>query len=142
MPAATVDLTIEQGATWNQIIIWTDSTGAPVPLTGFIGRMQARTTIPGSSTLIDLTTANGGVLIDAPNGTITLVMTAAQTAALNWPAGSWVQDVGFYQLELESPTGFVTRLLKGKITLDPEVTRAAGPLGSGAAPSSLVHIGE
>lgn len=122
MPAAVAEYTIEQGATWVQEVWWEDDNGNPIDLTGYIARMQARAALPDPGTLVDLTTENGGIDIDGPNGKITLTMDADATAALDWPAGRHAPGNGIFQLELESPTGFVTRLLKGTITLDPEVT--------------------
>lgn len=121
MPAAVADFTIEQGATWVQDIWWEDETGTPMVLTDYIARFQARSSLSDVGTLVDLTTENGGIEIDGPAGKITITMDADATAALDWPAGRHVQSTGIYQLELESPTGFVTRLLKGNLTLDPEV---------------------
>jgi len=86
----------------------------PVTLTGFVGRMTVRDRI-GGAVLAALTTADGGVLIDAINNTITLVIPAADTAAYTW-------NRGVYDLELESAGGVVTALLSGAITLTKEVT--------------------
>jgi hypothetical protein len=127
MPAAVADYTIEQGATWEQDVWWEDSDGNPIDLTGYTARMQARAALPDVGTLVDLTTANGGIVLTPAEGKLTLIMTAAQTAALNWPSGRHAPGSGVYQLELESPTGFVTRLLKGTLTLDPEVTHPVEP---------------
>lgn len=127
MPAAVADYTIEQGATWEQDVWWEDSNGNPIDLTGYTARMQARAAAGDPGTLVDLTTENGGIVLVPAEGKITLVMDADATAALDWPAGRHVASNGIYQLELESPTGFVTRLLKGTLTLDPEVTHPVEP---------------
>jgi len=121
MPAAVADFTIEQGATWVQDIWWENSDATPKDLTGYTARLQARGKLDDPGTLVDLTTENGGIVITPAEGKITLTMSAAQTAALDWPAGQYVQQSGVYQLELEDATGFVTRLLKGTLTFDPEV---------------------
>lgn len=121
MPAAVLDFTIEQGATWMEDIWWEADDGSPMPLTGYTARFQARSALTDPGTLVDLTTENGGIEIDGPTGKITLIMDADATAALDWPSGRHAVGQGIYQLELESPTGFVTRLTKGSLTLDPEV---------------------
>ena len=123
MPAAVADFTIEQGATWEQEVWWENADGTPKDLTGYAARMQARGKLDDPGTLVDLTTENGGITIDGAAGKITLFMSDAETAALDWPAGQYVQQSGIYQLELVNAAGdgFVTRLLRGTLTLDPEV---------------------
>lgn len=86
----------------------------PVTLTGFVGRMTIRDRI-GGTVLVSLTTANGGVVVDAASKTILLVITAAATAAFAW-------SKGVYDLEMESAGGVVTALLSGAITVTKEVT--------------------
>ena len=117
MPAATVNLTIEQGATWSQSIQWkTDTPAAAVNLTGYTARMQARRTAASADEAVELTTENGRIAITTATGTITLSLTAAVTAGL--VAGGYV-----YDLELVSSGGAVTRLAQGALTISAEVTR-------------------
>lgn len=123
MPAATVDFTIEQGATFVKDFVWQDEDGEARDLTGYTARLQARSSIAETGTLVELTTENGGIEIFPVDGRIRVKMSAAETSALNWPPAQFAPGVGVYQLELEDADGFVTRLLKGKITLDPEIVR-------------------
>lgn len=139
MPAAQLDLIIEQGSTWIEAFDLTqqvvtdgvpqvNADGDPVleimPLTGHTARMQARSTVVSDTQLVTLTTENGGIVIDGAAGRITLTMSAAATALLSWSAaGQYVGSTGMYQLELITPGGVVSRLLAGKITLDPEIVR-------------------
>jgi hypothetical protein len=53
---------------------------------------------------------------DAANGTITMGLTAANTA--NIKAGRYVYDV-----EIEDGQGSVTRIFEGIVTVSPNVTR-------------------
>lgn len=117
MAAVTYDFTIEQGATLREIITWTNADGTPINITGWTGRLQARADIDSPTKLLDLTTANGGIIIGGSNGQLTIFMSDTQTSALTWSGSS------IYDLELVAPGGDVTRLLKGTITLDREVTR-------------------
>jgi hypothetical protein len=114
--AASYNFTIEQGATFEAEIEWRDGSNALVNLTGFSARMQIRTSIAAASFALELTNANGRIVLGGAAGTVQLVLAAADTAALG--AGSYV-----YDLELVHPSGKVTRLLKGAITVDAEVTR-------------------
>ena len=117
MAAAQYDLVIEQGATWSQSVQWkTGSPAAAVNLTGYTARMQLRTNVTASTAALALTTENGRISITANTGTVTLSISATDTAALT--AGRYV-----YDLELVSGGGQVTRLIEGVVTVSAEVTR-------------------
>ncbi len=74
----------------------------PVDLTGYEARMSIKDKEGGTELLL-LSTANNKLVIDVAKKTITLVLTAAETAALLWKKG--VTD-----LELVSPAGIVSKL--------------------------------
>lgn len=116
MSAAQFTLEIAQGETLAQTFVWQNDAGQPVDLTGYTARMQVRERHESQTVLLELTTANGGIQLGGASGTITLSMSATQTAALTWRRG-------VYDLELVSPAGVVTRLLEGVATVSPEVTR-------------------
>jgi hypothetical protein len=84
-------------------------------LTGYTARMQARATVAASSTILSLTTENGGITLGGTDGTITLFMSATTTAALT--AGEH-----YYDLEIVNGA-VVERVLQGRFEVDPEVTR-------------------
>ena len=115
MLAGTYKITCDQGATFERVITVRDSTGTPMNLTGYTARMQVRPEIESSTTLVELTTANGRITLGGVLGTITLSMNAATTAAIT--------DDGVYDLEIISSGGAVHRVLKGRFVLDLEVTR-------------------
>lgn len=115
MAAGIWNITIEQGATFDKLITITLPSGDPMPLTGYSARMQIRREVDSASPLIELTDANGRIELGGALGTVRLLISATDTAALG--------DDGVYDLELVSGTGEVTRLLKGKARLDEEVTR-------------------
>jgi hypothetical protein len=114
--AGSLNLTIEQGATFNPVFTWKDQSGIPIDLSGYSGRMHVRAELEDVATLLEVTTANGYMILGGSAGTVTLDVPASITAALDF-------DVAVYDLELESGTGEVTRLLKGTVLLSPEVTR-------------------
>lgn len=116
MPAASHDFEIEQGATLLKTVTWKDDNGTPINLTGCTARLQARSSTSSPTVLIDLTTENGGIVITPLTGTLTLNMTATQTAALAFKRAK-------YDLEVVDAAGFVTRLLQGSISVSPEVTK-------------------
>lgn len=110
------DLTIYVGATFTRRVVWKDSLGALVNLTGYTARMQIRASVRNPEVLVALTTENGGIALGAAAGTIDLLLTNTQTAAITARAG-------VYDLELIDSTGVVTRLLQGAVEISPEVTR-------------------
>jgi hypothetical protein len=115
MAATTYDILIEQGATFSQLVTYKDN-GVAVNLTGYTARMQVRATLESASTLVELTTANSRIALGGTAGTITLTISATDTAGLT--AGR-----GVYDLELVSGSGIVTRLLQGVATISRNVTR-------------------
>ena len=115
MAATTYDITIEQGATFSLVITYKDN-DTPVSLTGYTARMQVRATLESASTLVELTTANNRIALGGAAGTITLTISATDTAALT-------SGRGVYDLELVSGSGIVTRLLQGVATISRNVTR-------------------
>lgn len=121
MAADTYDFTgtaaIEQGATFDRTITYTDENGDVVDLTGYIARMQIRKNLKDSDFLIELTVANSRIIITALTGTIRLLIDAADTADLDF-------SDAVYDLEIEGSDGTVTRLLQGSVELSKEVTRA------------------
>lgn len=88
----------------------------PVSLSGFTARMQIRESVESTTTLLSLTTENSRIALDNTAKTITLTISATDTAALDF-------STGVYDLELVSGGGVVTELLNGNVLLDTEVTR-------------------
>jgi tRNA threonylcarbamoyladenosine modification (KEOPS) complex Pcc1 subunit len=78
--------------------------------------MQIRSEVDSSTAALSLTTENGRIALGGTAGTITLTVSATDTAAVT--AGEYVYDI-----ELVSGSGTVTRLLQGCFTVDAEVTR-------------------
>lgn len=116
MAAATYDFEIEQGATLLKPIVWKDSTGAAVNLTGYTAKMQVRKSAAAEDVLLEMSTANNKIAITPLTGTITLIFSSTTTSAIDWSRGK-------YDLELTSGSGVVTRLIEGEITISKEITR-------------------
>jgi FlaG/FlaF family flagellin (archaellin) len=115
MQPGSLDFLIPKGSTFSRILTWKVS-GSPVNLTNYTARMQARTSAISGTAVIDMTTANSKITLGGTAGTITLNLSAAETAAIT-------QTSLAYDLELVSAGGVVTRLVEGQIVLTPEVTR-------------------
>lgn len=88
---------------------------APVDLTGYTARMQIRSKVSATDVIIELTTENGGIVLDTVSNTITLTISATQTTELNFSSA-------VYSLEMVK-AGEVTQLVMGTISLDKETTR-------------------
>jgi len=88
----------------------------PVNLTGFTARMQIRETVESTTILHTMTTENGGITLGGTAGTIALLISATDTAALTF-------DAGVYDLEIISAGGVVTEVMAGAVLLGDEVTR-------------------
>jgi hypothetical protein len=115
MQPGSLDFLIPKGSTFSRTLTWKVS-GSPVNLTDYTARMQARTSAASSTTVLDMTTGNGKITLGGTAGTITLSLSASETAAIT-------QSTLAYDLELVSVGGVVTRLVEGQIVLTPEVTR-------------------
>lgn len=105
--AVPFPLTIARGTT-KRIPLRLKSRGAPVDLTGYTALLQARENPKATAVLIELSTENGGIVIDGPAGAVTLIFDTAITAALNLP--------GEYDLMLYDAAGEGTRIIYGAVT--------------------------
>ena len=88
----------------------------PVSLVGYTARMHVREKLDSSTILLQLTTDNNRIVIDNALKTVTLKISATDTAALAF-------NQAVYNLELINSEGLVTSLTTGSIQLVKEVTR-------------------
>jgi hypothetical protein len=89
----------------------------PINLSIYSARMQIREKLTSDTVIHELTTANGGILLDNTLKTITLYIPATTTQNFTFTKA-------VYSLELvDSTNSSVTTLLTGSITLYNEVTR-------------------
>ena len=109
--AEFVEITLEQGATFNTVITVNDANGATKNLVGYAARSQMRKSYYSSSAK-DFT-----VSVSSPGiGEITMGMSAANTA--NLTPGRYLYDV-----EIDDGSGVVTRIFEGIAVVLPNVTR-------------------
>lgn len=113
--AATRNIGIDQYATFTIGIGYKDAQGDPVNLTGYSAAMQVRDS--AGELLLSLSTtptANGSVLTVTPlAGTIDVLITDEDSATLT---------NGVYDLVITNGSGTKTRLIEGKVTVNPGVT--------------------
>ena len=128
MAAGKYSFVIEQGSTLNFEIQYKDSTGTPINLTGYSGKMQIRsdyadnnptTYITLSSSLasdgtgLNFSGSNGSTPLSS--GSIAVIISAVSSSLFTF-------DTAKYDLELTYGST-VTRILEGNIKLSKEVTR-------------------
>jgi len=113
MALMTANLTIDAGATFRSTFEFLQPDDSPLDLTGYHARLQARRSLQHPP-FIDVSDGSG-LLIDGPNGRVTLLLAATDTET--FPPGRSVFD-----LELHGGQE-VIRAVEGTITVRPEVTR-------------------
>ena len=127
MAAAKYSFVIEQGATLDFQIDWTDENGSPMDLTGMHARMQVRPSVESSQIFLNLSSSlsdscGTGLNLSGSNGTtplqsgsIGVYVSAASSSVLNF-------GEAYYDLEVVNGCE-VYRLLEGKVKLSKNVTR-------------------
>lgn len=118
MPAAKKAFTIEQRATFAHRLVWKDSKGKAINLAGCTVRMQVRATADSPTVLLELSTANGRIVLTPTSGIIDLRVEANDTDGLTFTSA-------VYDLKVEFPgaNGNEYRLLEGIIKVTPGVTQ-------------------
>jgi hypothetical protein len=128
MAAGKYSFTLEQGSTLSLELLYKDSNGSPVNLSGYSGRMQIKSGFAdnnpttyltlSSSLMSDRTGLNlSGSAGNNPlaSGSIGLYISAATSSLLTF-------DTAYYDILLTTGTT-VTRILEGQIKLAKAVTR-------------------
>lgn len=130
MAASKYDFSIEQGTSFKMSLIYKDSTGNPVNLTGWCARLiwktNTNTVQTFSSDNIDHNVYK--FTIDDASGKLTLMIPANTTNSLNF-------NTAKYDLELQSPDDlyagggkYTTRLLFGTVNIVKRFSQAQQPL--------------
>lgn len=109
------DFKIHQGADKAFSLIVKDQGGA-VDLAGYVAAMQIRQKAFSATAIDTLTTENGRLELFPAEGRIRVVFPNEITQ-------SYPPSVFVYDLEIKSAGGQVTRILEGKVSVSPEVTR-------------------
>jgi hypothetical protein len=109
--AAVYTLRIDAGATFTRQFTYTNPDGSVFDLDGYTALMHIRETAEADLALEVVP------VIDVEEGTISITITAADTATLTAPEYVWA-------MELTAAGGEpVVRLLQGKVLVSPEVVR-------------------
>jgi|TARA_R110000851_G_scaffold301760_1_gene458437 hypothetical protein len=111
MAAGTYNFTIEQGATFTRLLTLKENASV-MNLAGYSAASQMRST-HDSSTVVGTISAN---ITNASAGQLTLSMTASATGGIE-------EGIYVYDVEITASSGAVNRILQGRVTLTPQVTR-------------------
>jgi hypothetical protein len=116
MAAGNYDILIEQGATFMLDLTWKDTEGTPIDISGCFVRMQIRKTYNSDAVFSLTNDSDGGIETGGVAGTITAEISAEDTRDIDIRRG-------YYDLEIEFPSGIVTRLIQGGVDVSREVTK-------------------
>jgi len=134
MAAGKYSFIIEQGATLDFEIQYKDSSGNPIDLTGYTGKMQIRSNYSGSGTTYLTLTSSLGDTYTKTSGSAFLsfsgsnLTTSTTSGSIGIYAG-WAAtdaltftDQAYYDLEITSGN-IRTRILEGQVRLSKQVTQ-------------------
>ena len=121
--AGKYSFVIDQGATFERTVRYTDSSGNPVDLSDYGARMQIRPSATSDQIFLNISSTPGvdgsGLTITAPSGTIGIKISAYSSSLFAFGEAD-------YDLELYSGSGateYVIRLLEGRVKLNKNTTR-------------------
>lgn len=108
------NLKVKQGSDRTIGVVFTQANGSPQNLTGYTSKLCVRQKI-GGPVLLELT-QTAGIVIDGPNGSVTVGFTHAMTSVFAFRAG-------VYDWYIASPatTPVFTYFLQGTFTVEPQV---------------------
>jgi len=119
MAASQYDFSIEQGSSFKLSLVYNDTNGNPMNLSGYCSRLNWLTDDSATQSFLTTNTdfSQYSFTITAPSGNIVLQIPASITNTYSFSTAK-------YDLEIESPTNIyasgghqVTRLLYGDITI-------------------------
>lgn len=116
MSATIFNLTIEQGIPYEQTFVVKNPDGSLKDLSGFSARMQFRLSHSSSDVNLEATTVNSKLVIDTLTSTCKISLNESDTQSLSY--ANYVYDI-----EIVDSLNKPIRLVMGKVTVSPEVTK-------------------
>lgn len=111
----------KQGSTWSFVIKLKDKSGNPIDLSSV---KEVRGQIRKKPSAVEVVKSWVCQIIDASQGTISISLSSSDTAQI--AAGDTYdssKSTYYYDIEIEDENGNVSRILQGKLFVDPEVTK-------------------
>lgn len=119
MPApnvATLDLSVKKGSKLVQPVeVTLNGELAPFP-PGTTAKMHIRTSMEEATPVVELTTENGGLVVDAGGALVTITI-------LSSASKNYTFERGVYDLALVYPDAQEEMILEGRVYVFPSVTR-------------------
>lgn len=114
--ATKYDFTLDCGVNFYRKLTWTNPDGTAINTTDYTAKMQIRRMV-NDIVLVDLSTdgETGGITV-SNDGIIEINISAESTKSIT-------NLKGVYDLLIISPTGYVTKLIEGGVTIVREVTQ-------------------
>jgi hypothetical protein len=106
---------VDQNATFSFVLEYKDDNGNAIDLNGASAKMQIRDIKGAAKLAVTLTSPSGGIVIDGPNGKLTITLTPTQTSKLFYPKS-------IYDIMLVDSNANKIKLLEGFMTLNRSVT--------------------
>jgi len=117
--AEQFNLTVNAGSTTEIEFIHKTDPATPKDLTAWTARMQVRPAYNAPSTLMSFDSDGNGLVIDGPQGKVTLTISPSDTNGIPAPAAGRVL---YYDLEILNGVGVVYRTFEGELLLRPQIT--------------------
>lgn len=121
MAAGSLDITVEQGATYSLSLTFLDSDSAPVNVSTWEFRGQIRSAYDDSDIIAAFTFTAGSA-----SNIVVVSLTDTVTSAIPVDASSGPKKKNkkyAYDIEAEKPDGSVVRVVQGVASVSPEVTK-------------------
>jgi hypothetical protein len=130
------DLVIDRGADWDWTIRWkvgrTKRTAVPKDTTGYLVRMQIRRSRdedPEIAPLVFIDNGDEGGIEIGSDFSFQFHLSHQQTSVIPEPAAG-MPDKGVFDVEAESPEGRITKLTRGTVLFNPDITKPPVVVGS------------
>ena len=111
-----LNITFEQGTSFDMVYTWTDANGNPIDLTGYQAKLIVATDLINKTQILlfssgDDGTPNTSITLGGAAGTVEVQAEASATTAMTF-------STGVYALIVQDGSGTTTKLLEGAIGLN------------------------
>jgi hypothetical protein len=114
-PVPTLNIKLYRNDTFDVTFTWLDAQNVAIDITGYTAKFQIRKKELSVTSELSLT-ESAGITLGGTEGTVRVVITAAQAALAGFTKG-------VYDLELTSGGGAVTTISQGSATVEEDVSR-------------------
>lgn len=125
MAAAEQDILIEQGASFSMFMTVRDESFQPIDITEYTFRGKIKKDFSDSAAQAEFTFVKLDQTQEASKGKVEIKLSSTQTAAIETNSKGLSRTIVkmVYDIESQTPAGFVTRWLQGIAKISPEVTK-------------------